>query len=380
VVQQPQGSTFLKLILSLVCLGAFAGGCTAGYFAYRGVMEARASLNWPMATGTITESGVDVTVTKDRTPDHNKRREDTRSYSAAIKYEFTVDGRTHTGTRIMVISDQFGSKDWAKATAARYPRGGQVAVSYDPANPDRCVLEPGRWGGAAYLMIIAGVFGVFPPLVLKAIWSTKPVKTGWHPETRDQRILRGIEVRERVLEWEPGKLVHLQRDSISFLSVIGGAVIAGLVLGLLFGLVPAMFFFSGRGPVFIGQVYLGASLITAIVGAVWLWLDNRPRETRIEWSSQLIHLAVGSSSTDIGFSDIQQFTVTAPQPKRSNNPDQQPKNYAVRINLLTGGKSYIVAEAECPESALRHIRSKMTSTARQLAESMNVPLQESASR
>ncbi len=376
MVQQPQGSTSLKLILSLVCLGAFAGGCTAGYFAFCGVMEAKASLNWPKATGTITESGVDVTVTKDRTPDHRKRREETRSYSAAIKYEFTVDGKTHTGTRIMVISDQFGSKDWAKATAARFPKGSEVAVSYDPANPERCVLEPGRWGGVAYLMMIAGVFGVFPPLILKAIWSTKPLKTARHPETRDQRILAGIEIRERVLEFEPGRLVHLQRDSISLLSVIGGAVIAGVFLGLLFGVVPGLLFFSGRGPVFLGQLYLGASLVTAIVCAIWLWLDNRPRETRIEWSSQLVHLSVGSSSVDVGFSDIQQFTVTVPEPKRSRNSDQQPRNIAVRISMLTGGKTYVVAEAECPETALRHIRSKMTSTARQLAESMKVPLED----
>ncbi|MFO0978078.1 MAG: DUF3592 domain-containing protein [Planctomycetaceae bacterium] len=374
----PEGSTFLKLVLSLVCLGAFGGGCTAGYFAYHAVVEAKQSLDWPKATGTITRSEVDVTVTKDRDHDRDRNRhhEETRSYSAAIEYEFTVDGTVYTGTRIMVISDQFGSKDWARATAARFPRGGNVAVSYDPANPKRCVLEPGRWGGAAYLMIIAGVFGLFPPLVLKAIWSTKPVKTGWHPETRDQRILRGLEIRERVLEWEPGKLVHLQRDSISLLSVIGGAAIAGLVLGLLFGLVPAMFFFSGQGPVFLGKAYLGASLVAAIVCAVWLWLDNRPRETRIEWSSQLIHLAVGSSSTDVGFSDIQELTVTAPEPKRSSNSDQQPRNIAVRINLLTGGRTYILAEAECPETALRHIRSKMTSTARQLAESMNVTLRD----
>jgi hypothetical protein len=228
----------------------------------------------------------------------------------------------------------------------------------------------------AYLMMIAGVFGVFPPLILKAIWSTKPLKTARHPETRDQRILAGIEIRERVLEFEPGRLVHLQRDSISLLSVIGGAVIAGLFLGLLFGVVPGLLFFSGRGPVFLGQLYLGASLVTAIVCAIWLWLDNRPRETRIEWSSQLVHLSVGSSSVDVGFSDIQQFTVTVPEPKRSRNSDQQPRNIAVRISMLTGGKTYVVAEAECPETALRHIRSKMTSTARQLAESMKVPLED----
>ena len=342
--------------------------------AYRGIVEAQQTLQWPTAPGRIVRSGVDVSVHRERSHEINRRDRETRSYSADIEYEFEVDGRTVKGSRIAVISDQFGSKSWAKATVQKFPVGTEVEVSYNPAKPEQCVLEPGRWGGAGFLLIIAGVFGFFPPLMLKAIWSTKPVETGLHPETRAQRILQGFEFRERILSWEPGQLVHLQRDSISFLSMIGGAIIAGLFVGLLFGLVPALVFFSGRGPIFIGQFYLAASLVSALVCAAWLWLDNRPRETRIDWSAQSIHLAVGSRLCDVFFTDVQELNVSVPKPQKpSRGSSSQPiQKHAARINMVVNGKSYIVLETECASSAIRAVRSKLASIAQQLAVPMNV--------
>lgn len=364
----------LRLLLSVVLLLFFGGGCFAGVMAWRGIIEAQESLKWPTAPGRIVRSGVDVSVHRDRSHDRDRRDRETRSYSAVIEYEFEVDGQTVKGDRIAVISDQFGSKAWAETTAQKFPVGTEVTVSYHPEKPEQCVLEPGRWGGAGFFLILAGVFGLFPPLVLKAIWSTKPVETGLHPETRPQRILQGFEFRERILSWEPGQLVHLQRDSISVLSLIGGALIAGLVVGLLFGLVPALVFFSGRGPIFIGQFYLAASLISAVVCAVWLWRDNRPRETRIDWSSQSIHLAVGSTLCDVFFTDVQELNVAMPKPQkpgpgRSSEPAHK---YAARINMVVYGKTYIILETQFNTSAYRAVRSKLVSIAQQLAVPMNV--------
>lgn len=364
----------LRLLLTIVLLLFFGGGCFAGVMAYRGIVEAQQSLQWPTVPGRIVRSGVDVSVHRERSHDIGRRDRETRSYSAEIEYEFEVDGQTVKGSRIAVISDQFGSKAWAKTTVQKFPVGTEVKVSYNPAKPEQCVLEPGRWGGAGFLLILAGVFGLFPPLMLKAIWSTKPVETGLHPETRAQRILQGFEFRERILSWEPGQLVHLQRDSISFLSVIGGGLIAGLFLGLLFGLVPALLFFSGRGPIFIGQFYLGASLASAVVCAAWLWLDNRPRETRIDWSAQSIHLAVGSRLCDVFFTDVQELNVSVPKPQKPTpgSSSQPTQKHAARINMVVNGKSYIVLETECASSAIRAVRSKLASIAQQLAVPMNV--------
>lgn len=364
----------MRLLLTFVLLLFFGGGCIAGVMAYRGITEAQRSLQWPTTPGRIVRSGVDVSVHRDRSRDRDRRDRETRSYSAQIEYEFEVEGKTFHGARLTVVSDQFGSKAWAEATVRKFPVGTDVTVSYNPVKPEQCVLEPGRWGGAGFLLILAGVFGLFPLLLLKAIWSTKPVQSGIHPETRNQRILQGFEFRERILSWEPGQLVHLQRDSISLLSVIGGALIAGLFLGLLFGLVPALVFFSGRGPIFIGQFYLAASLASALVCAVWLWLDNRPRETRIDWSAQSVHLAVGSSLCDVFFSDVQELNVSMPKPQKpsAGSAGQPPQKHAARINMVVNGKSYIILETECPASAIRAFRSKLTSIARQLAVPMNV--------
>jgi Protein of unknown function (DUF3592) len=364
----------IRLLLTIVLLLFFGGGCFAGVMAYRGIAEAQQSLQWPTAPGRIVRSGVDVSVHRERSHDLNRRDRETRSYSAEVEYEFEVDGQTVKGARIAVISDQFGSKAWAEATTRKFPVGTEVKVSYNPAKPEQCVLEPGRWGGAGFLLIISGVFGLFPLLLLKAIWSTKPVATGLHPETRAQRILQGFEFRERILSWEPGQLVHLQRDSISFLSVTGGGTIAGLFLGLLFGLVPALVFFSGRGPIFIGQCYLGASLVSAVVCAAWLWLDNRPGETRIDWSAQSIHLAVGSRLCDVFFTDVQELNVSVPKPQKpSRESSSQPtQKHAARINMIVNGKTWIILETECASSAIRAVRSKLASIAQQLAVPMNV--------
>ncbi|MBL8819109.1 MAG: DUF3592 domain-containing protein [Planctomyces sp.] len=371
----PHASRTLKAILTLVCLAFFAGGCVAGVITYRAIAEAHASKQWPTARGKIVRSGVDVSVHRDRSRDRDRRREETRSYSAAIEYEFQVNEEVFHGTRIAVISDQFGSKGWAESTAKRFPVGSDVTVSFNPASPEQCVLEPGRWGGAGFLLILTILFGTFPPLVLRAIWSSTPVDTSLHPETRSQRILNGLEVRERVLTWEPGQLVHLQRDSISFVKVIGGAIVAGLVLGLLFGLAPALFFFAGRGPIFIGQFYLVASAAMAVITGVWLWLDNRPRETRIEWSTERIQLVVGGGIFDASFSQVQKLTVIAPQPKRASSPGHEP-SIAVRVNMVVNEKAFTIVESECPAGALRHVRTKLTSAARELSISMNVPFEE----
>ena len=367
-------SNWLRILLTIVCLVFFCGGCVVGLMAYRGIDEARQSLQWPKAPGKIVRSGVDISVHRERRGDLDRRKKETRSYSAEIEYEYAVNGKALTGSRIAVITEQFGTKAWAEATSQKFPVGAEVTVSYNPAKPEQCVLEPGRWGGVGFLLILSAVFALFPPLVLKAIWSTKPVETGVHSETLAQRMLQGLEFRERILTWEPGKLVHQQRDSISFLSLIGGAIIAGLVVGLLFGLVPALVFFSGRGPVFIGQCYLGASSLCAAVGAVWLWLDNRPRETRIDWSTQSIHLAVGWSVCDVFFTDVQELNVSVPKPQKpsSGSASQPPQKHAARINMVVNGKPYIILETECASSAIRAVRSKLATIAQQLTVSMNV--------
>ena len=105
----------LRLLISIVCLLFFLGGSAAGVMAYRGIQEAQQSLQWPTVAGRMVRSGVDVSVHRDRSTDRDRRNRETRSYSAGIEYEFKVNEQTVKGSRITVISDQFGSKAWAEA-------------------------------------------------------------------------------------------------------------------------------------------------------------------------------------------------------------------------------------------------------------------------
>jgi hypothetical protein len=370
-----KSSRWLKVLLTVVSLAFFGGGCALGMVAYQAIQEAQQSLNWPTAPGRITRSGVDVSVHVERSHGGDRRRT-SRSYSAVVQYEFAVAGRTFSGTRITVISEQFGSKAWAETTSAKYPIGREVTVSYNPERPDSCVLEPGRWGGAGFLLILAGIFSVFPPLVLRAIWSSRPLSTGLHPETQSQRMLQGLEFRERILAWQPGQLVHLQRDSISILTVIGGAIIAGFLLGALLGAVPALIFFSGRGPVFIGQIYLVASGVLTLICGMWLWLDNRPRETRIDWAMQSVHLRVGASLCDILLSDIQEISLSLPEPakQKSAGSSNTTQKGAARIIITANGKRFIILETECAPAAIRAVRNTLSAIARQLADPSQIPV------
>jgi hypothetical protein len=369
--RNPSGG--LKLLLTVLCLVFFAGGCVLGRMAYRAVLEAQQSLTWPTVPGRISRSGVDVSVSRERSNRRDGRYRETSSYSAAIEYDFHVNGKTITGRRVAVMSDQFGSRDWAEATTKNFPVGSDVTVSYNPDRPEECVLEPGRWGGAGFLVILAGGLLFFPLVVLKAIWSSETPDTGTDSETPSKRVLNGVAFRERILAWEPGAFVHTQRNAMSFPTLISIAIIAGLIIGLLFGLVPALLFFSGRGPVFIGQFYLAASVVCAFVGGVWLWLDNRPRETRITWSSAMIHLAVGSTLLDVTFSDVQELNLTVPkrQKSQSTSSGQPPQKHAARINMVVNGKSFIILETECTMDAVRSVRSKLASIASHLAQTLN---------
>jgi hypothetical protein len=276
------------------------------------------------------------------------------------------------------MSDQFGSRDWAEATSAKFPVGSDVSVSYNPEKPEVCVLEPGRWGGAGFLIVAAGLLIVFPPVVLKGLWSSKTPDAGYHPREKSRRFLNGIEFRERILTWEPGEAIHLQRESMGFLSLVAGALIAGLILGGFVGLTPALLFFSGRGPVFIGQFYLASSLVAASVCGIWLWLDNRPRQTHIEYHSQQIRLVTGSKQTDALFSDVQQLVLFLPKQQKATaaGSGQPPRTYKAQIRMIVGGKSFIVLETEFRMMAFRAVRTALVRIARQLATTMNVHFDE----
>jgi hypothetical protein len=71
---------------------------------------------------------------------------------AEVRYEYRVNGKRFTGNRIS-LGEDLGDFMVAE-TLARYPEGKRVIVHYDPAQPDRAVLEHGAPDGIWRTMII----------------------------------------------------------------------------------------------------------------------------------------------------------------------------------------------------------------------------------
>ncbi len=85
----------------------------------------------------------------------------TRNF-ATLRYEFQVDGKTYSGSRID-LGVEHGDFE-APQTLLRYPKGKIVDIHYDSRDPSRCVLErfePAklRAGWLAVVVLVALIFG-----------------------------------------------------------------------------------------------------------------------------------------------------------------------------------------------------------------------------
>jgi len=95
------------------------------------------SASWPDTLGNITSSHVSKKTYKDS--DHRTRT----TFYPKVVYQYQVDGRRHTNSRIN-FGGETGSMKWlAQRAVDRYPAGKTVKVSYNPQDPTYSVLEAG---------------------------------------------------------------------------------------------------------------------------------------------------------------------------------------------------------------------------------------------
>lgn len=376
---QRQVSTTGKLITTLVLLIVAGIGCVPLYWGVLAVQEATASLAWPQVDGQVTRSEVvaTTTTTHDRNKPVNHRDRKSISYSAAIEYAFAVNGMTYHGSRLAVITEQFGSRDFAQATVEKYPRDSPVTVAYNPSQPDQCVLEPGNWGGTGFLFALATAFIGFPLLLIKSIWSSSRVDaTDPQWQTKEQRRRFGLVFRERFIHWEPGKLIHVRRDPLELLQVIWSGLLLGFLLGAVLGLPPLLWFCSRQGPVYIGNLYLNISFALAIPLALILAYVYRRSETLIDWSQQHIHVQTGWFGRDVQWSDVQQVAARVPQPdKKPDTSSTNRKQYTGRIELQLAGRTHVMLATEYDRLAFQVVRGKLSNVAEELATKLSVPHQ-----
>ena len=134
-------------------------------FAVFGALEwdrATASVGWPTAAGTVTESRV---LHNTRT----KRGRTSSSWSPHVTYRYSVEGREFEAQRIS-FRVSGSSQSEAQAVVDAHPVGTAVTVRHSPDDPSLACLEPGpgdwQWVplaiGAAAVLIGSGVAWILP--------------------------------------------------------------------------------------------------------------------------------------------------------------------------------------------------------------------------
>lgn len=146
--------------------------------------EAVASTSWPATEGRIIRSRLE-----------ESRNDGKTQLSHDIGYEYALDGKTLTGSRVW-IGDGYSASpgNEFRAAVARYPVGKQVQVHYDPTAPADSVLEPGTtWSSSLAYFIGLGMLAVGGLILLSALTPlllVALVMAGWFAprrpdETRD---------------------------------------------------------------------------------------------------------------------------------------------------------------------------------------------------
>lgn len=98
-----------------------------------------AARKWSAATGRIVDSGSEGRrISKYRIGEDLVENSEVRNF-AVVSYAFNVGKSKYHGNRIG-FGENAGTADIAE-TLKRYPKGAEVTVYYDPANPRNCVLD-----------------------------------------------------------------------------------------------------------------------------------------------------------------------------------------------------------------------------------------------
>ncbi|GDY10730.1 hypothetical protein LBMAG52_42180 [Planctomycetia bacterium] len=121
-----------------------------GFFLTRIFLEAKASANWPTASGILQKAEVAET--------------SVNHYYADVAYKFSVAGHDFAGSRIAASDGEYNIRDGAVQAIQGLRVGQNVTVHYDPSNPNKSVLRAGA-GFQEYFLLCLPVaifsFGVY---------------------------------------------------------------------------------------------------------------------------------------------------------------------------------------------------------------------------
>ncbi len=125
-----------SLKLAIAALAMAAAGLFL-LFDYRARRRAERARRWPVAPGTVADSR-----TARRWGLGNGIWMAGLWYVPDVSYRYEVAGEKYSSRRVFLSDTGFSKLRNAREVIARYPRGANVEVRYDPANPKRACLEP----------------------------------------------------------------------------------------------------------------------------------------------------------------------------------------------------------------------------------------------
>jgi hypothetical protein len=143
-------------------VGAFfclIGGPICGFFLGRMFLEARASEKWPTVIGKLTRVQVAET--------------EVGRYYADVSYEYRVDDRGFTGSRVRASDGEYDFRDGAVQAIRGLTVGNQIPVHYNPADPQQSVLHAGAGFQEYALLLVPIGMLVFGLWAFRQLWRTR---------------------------------------------------------------------------------------------------------------------------------------------------------------------------------------------------------------
>src|SRR5690348_4143429 len=118
-----------RLFGTIFCLGFLAGGVFFFYLIGRDLVQRVQPYRWNAVPCTVSSSRV---ITDERSDNR---------YRLSVQYEYTVDGRTYSSTKVQVSEVRSSSYGDVLRHASRYPPGSHLRCFADPKRPEQAVLE-----------------------------------------------------------------------------------------------------------------------------------------------------------------------------------------------------------------------------------------------
>lgn len=153
-------------------IGFLLGGGIFLAIGLSAILTASASKGWPSVQGVVVHSEVksDWSSAPAGTPQHRSGSQ--RMYRADVRYAYQVGGVDYEGERVELGEYSSSSAKRAYRIVGSYRKGQVVEVYYDPVDPGRAVLVPGRTTWFSKVAVCAGsgfvLIGAFVGLLVRA--------------------------------------------------------------------------------------------------------------------------------------------------------------------------------------------------------------------